>query len=135
MLNRMGQVYLLQPLMWYVEEEMEGTSTEPDSSVSRAQGQAYRLCGGPQPSNPVPPPGPAVGDGKIRAWSSPAPLTEPEGIRLSSQSSAPLGIPYAREPSRVVSASVVECSLLVLGLSDGPSPRNASRRSSPAQRD
>ena len=43
------------------------TSAELDSSVSRAQGQAYHLCGRPQPPNPVPPPGPAVGDGKIRA--------------------------------------------------------------------
>ena len=67
MLNRIGRVYLLQPLMWCVEEEMEGTSAEPDSSVSRAQGQAYRLCGRPMPPDPVPPPGPAVGGGKIRA--------------------------------------------------------------------
>ena len=43
------------------------TSAEPDSAVSRAQGQAYRLCGGPQPPDLVPPPGHAVGDGKIRA--------------------------------------------------------------------
>ena len=54
---------------------MKVTSVEPDSSVSRAQGQAHRLCGGPQPPNPVSPPGPVVGGGKIRAWSSPAPLT------------------------------------------------------------
>ena len=59
---------------------MEGTSVEPDSSISRAQGQVYCLYGSPQPPDPVPPPGPAVGGGKIRAWSSPAPLTEPEGI-------------------------------------------------------
>ena len=59
---------------------MQGTSAEPDSSVSRAQGQAYRLCGSPRQPDPIPPPGPTVGGGKIRAWSSPAPLTEPEGI-------------------------------------------------------
>ena len=46
---------------------MEGTSVEPDSSVSRAQGQVYRLCGRPRPPDPVPPPGPAVEGGKIRA--------------------------------------------------------------------
>ena len=54
---------------------MKVTSAKPDSSVSRAQGQAYRLCGGPQPPDPVPPSGPTVGGGKIRAWSSLAPLT------------------------------------------------------------
>ena len=44
------------------------TSVELDSSISRAQGQAYRLYGHPQPPDPgVPPPSPAVGDGKIRA--------------------------------------------------------------------
>ena len=59
---------------------MEVTSVELDSSVSLAQGQVYHLCCGPQPPNPVPPPSPAVGDEKILAWSSPAPLTEPEGI-------------------------------------------------------
>ena len=59
---------------------MEGTSAEPDSSVSWAQGQAYRLYRSPRPPGPVPTPGPTVGGGKIRAWSSPAPLTEPEGI-------------------------------------------------------
>ena len=59
---------------------MEETSVEPDSSVSRAQGQVYRLYGSPRPPDPVPPPSPAVGGGKIRPWSSPAPLTEPEGI-------------------------------------------------------
>ena len=80
MLNRMGWVYELQLLMWYVEEEMEVTSGKPDSAVSRAQGQAHRLCGSPRPPDPISPPGPAVGGGKIRAWSSPAPLTEPEGI-------------------------------------------------------
>ena len=53
--------------MWYVEEEMKGTAAELDSSVSRAQGQVYRLCGGPQPPEPVPPPGPMVVGGKIRA--------------------------------------------------------------------
>ena len=75
MLNKMDLVYLLQPRMWYVEEEMEGTSAEPDSSVSRAQGQVYRLCGSPRPPDLVSPPGPAVRGGKIRAWSSPALLT------------------------------------------------------------
>ena len=75
MLNRMGQVYQLRPRMWYVEEEMEGTSAEPDSSISRAQGQAYHLCGSPRPPDPVPPLGPTVGGGKIRAWSSLATTT------------------------------------------------------------
>ena len=46
---------------------MEVTYAELDSSVSRAQGQAYRLCGSPRPPDPVPPPGPAVRGGKIRA--------------------------------------------------------------------
>ena len=46
---------------------MEVTSMELDSSVCRAQGQVYRLCGGPQPLDPVPPPSPAVEGGKIRA--------------------------------------------------------------------
>ena len=46
---------------------MEVTSVELDSSVSRAQGQAYHLCGGPQPPDPVPPPGPVVIGGKLRA--------------------------------------------------------------------
>ena len=46
---------------------MEVTSAELDSSVSRAQGQVYRLCGFPQPPDPVPPPGPTVEGGKIRA--------------------------------------------------------------------
>ena len=68
-------MYLLQPLMWYVEEEMKVTSTELDSSVSRAQGQVYRLCGSPRLPDLVSPPGPVVRGGKIRAWSSPAPLT------------------------------------------------------------
>ena len=70
-----GPGYLLQLLMWYVEEEMEVISVELDSSVCRAQGQVYRLCGRPQPPDPVPSPGPVVRGGKIRAWSSPAPLT------------------------------------------------------------
>ena len=60
-------MYLLQLLMWYVEEEMEGTSAKLDSAVSRAQGQVYRLCGRPALPDPVPPPGPAVEGGKIRA--------------------------------------------------------------------
>ena len=46
---------------------MEVTSTEPDSFVSRAQGQVYHLCESPRPPDPVPPPGPAVRGGKIRA--------------------------------------------------------------------
>ena len=54
---------------------MEVTSAELDSSISRARGQVYHLCGRPQPPDPVPPPGPVVGGGKIWAWSSPAPLT------------------------------------------------------------
>ena len=114
MQSRMDQEYKLWPRMWYVEEEMEGTPAELDSSVPQAQGQAYRLFGSPRPPDPVPPPGLAVGGGKIRAWSSPAPLTEPEGIGPSSQSWAPLGIPNAREPGRVVSASAAEDSLRCL---------------------
>ena len=43
------------------------TSVELDSSGSRDQGQVYRLRGGPQPADPVPPPGPVVVCGKIRA--------------------------------------------------------------------
>ena len=39
---------------------MEGTYAEPDSSVSRAQGHAYRVCGSPRPPDPVPPLGPAA---------------------------------------------------------------------------
>ena len=46
---------------------MKVTSVELDSSVPRAQGQAYHQCGGPQPPDPVPPPGPMVLCGKIRA--------------------------------------------------------------------
>ena len=46
---------------------MKAISVEPDSAVSRAQGQVYHLCGGPQPPDPVPPPGPVVVGGKIRA--------------------------------------------------------------------
>ena len=46
---------------------MKVTSVELDSSVSRAQGQVYHLCGRPQPLDPVPPPGPMVVGGKIRA--------------------------------------------------------------------
>ena len=60
-------MYLLRLLMWYVEEEMEVTSAELDSSVSRAQGQVYRLCGSPRLPDPVSPPGPAVEGEKIRA--------------------------------------------------------------------
>ena len=56
------------------------TYAELDSSLSQTQGHAYHLCGSPRPPDPVPPPGPAIGGGKILAWSSPAPLTEPEGI-------------------------------------------------------
>ena len=67
MLNRIGREYLLQLPMWCVEEETKVTSVELDSSGSRAQGQVYRLCGRPQPSDPVPPPGPTVVGGKIRA--------------------------------------------------------------------
>ena len=43
------------------------TSVELNSSGSRAQEQAYHLRGGPQPPDPVPPPGPVVVCGKIRA--------------------------------------------------------------------
>ena len=46
---------------------MEVTSVELDSSESQAQGQAYHLCGHPQPPDPVPPPGPMVVGGKLRA--------------------------------------------------------------------
>ena len=46
---------------------MKVTSVELDSSESRAQGQVYHLCGGPQPPYPVPPPGLMVVCGKIRA--------------------------------------------------------------------
>ena len=60
-------MYLLRLLTWYVGEEMKGTVVELDSSIPRAQGQAYHLCGRPRPPDPVPPPGPTVGDGKIRA--------------------------------------------------------------------
>ena len=40
---------------------------EWESSVPRAQGQVYHLCGGPQPPDSVPPPGPMVICGKRRA--------------------------------------------------------------------
>ena len=43
------------------------TSVELDSSGSRAQEQVYHLRGGPQRPDPVPPPGPVVVCGKIRA--------------------------------------------------------------------
>ena len=46
---------------------MKVKSVELDSSGSRAQEQAYHLRGGPQPPDPVPPPGPVVVCGKIRA--------------------------------------------------------------------
>ena len=114
---------------------MEGTYAEPDSSVPQAQGHAYHLCGSPRSPDPVPPLGPTAGGGKIRAWSSHAPTTGLEGIGSSSQSWAPLENLNARGPDIVVSASAAEDSQLEPGPSGGPSPRNASRRSSPAQRD
>ena len=40
---------------------------EWESSVPRAQGQAYHLRGGPQRPDPIPPPGPMVVCGKRRA--------------------------------------------------------------------
>ena len=40
---------------------MKGIAVELDSSVSRAQGQVYHLCGRPQPPDPVPPSSPVVG--------------------------------------------------------------------------
>ena len=46
---------------------MKVTYVELDSSGSRAQGQVYHLRGGPQPPDPVPPPGLVVICGKIRA--------------------------------------------------------------------
>ena len=46
---------------------MEGTYGELDSSIPRAQGHAYHLYASPRPPDPVPPPGPAAGGGKIRA--------------------------------------------------------------------
>ena len=46
---------------------MKVTCVELDSSESRAQGRVYHLRGGPQPPDPVPPPGPVVIFGKIRA--------------------------------------------------------------------
>ena len=42
-------------------------SVELDSFVSQAQGQAYHLCGHPQPPDPVSPPCPVVVGGKRRA--------------------------------------------------------------------
>ena len=101
------------------------TYAELDSSLSQAQGHAYHLCGSPRPPDPVPPPGPATGGGKIRAWSSHAPTTGLEGIGSSSQSWATLENLNARGPDIVVSASVAEDSRLELGPSGGPSPRNA----------
>ena len=114
---------------------MEGTYAEPDSSIPRAQGHAYHLCGSPRPRDLVPPPGLAAGGEKIQEWSSLAPSTGPEGIESSSLSGAPPENPNARGPGIVVSASAEEDSQLEPGPSDGPFPRNASRRSSPAQRD
>ena len=114
---------------------MEGTYAEPDSSVPRAQGHAYHLCGSPRPPNLGPPPGLAAGGEKIRAWSSLAPSTGPEGIESSSLSEAPPENPSARGPGIVVLASAAEDFRLEPGPSSGPFPRNASRRSSPAQRD
>ena len=110
------------------------TYAELDSSLSQTQGHAYHLCGSPRPPDLVPPLSPAAGGGKIRAWSSLAPMTGLEGIRSSSQSWAPPKNLNAREPGIVVSASAAEDSQLEPGRSGGPSPRNASRRSSPAQR-
>ena len=46
---------------------MKVTSVELDSLGSRAQGQVYHLRGGPQPTDLVPPPGPVVVCGTIRA--------------------------------------------------------------------
>ena len=40
---------------------------EWESSVPRAEGQAYHLYGGYQPPDPVPPPGPTGVYGKTRA--------------------------------------------------------------------
>ena len=114
---------------------MEGTYAEPDSSVPRAQGHAYHLGGSPRPPDLVPPPALATGGEKIRAWSSLAPSTGPEGIESSSLSGAPPENPSARGPGIVVSASVTEDSRLEPGPYGGPFPRNASRRSSQAQRD
>ena len=46
---------------------MEGTYAELDSSLPGAQGHECHLCGSPWPPDPVPPPGPATGGGKIWA--------------------------------------------------------------------
>ena len=97
------------------------TYAELDSSISQAQGHVYHLCGSHRPPDPVPPPGPAVGGGKIRAWSSPAPLIGLEGIGSSSQSWAPSENLNAREPGRVLAASVAEDYQLAPGPSSGPS--------------
>ena len=111
------------------------TYAEVDSSLSLAQGHVHHLCGSPRPPDLVPHPSPAAGGGKIRAWSSLAPMTGLEGIGSSSQSWAPPENLSSREPGRVVSASAAEDYQLEPGPSGGPSPQNSSRRSSPAQRD
>ena len=46
---------------------MERTYAELDSSIPRAQGHEYHLCGSPRPPDPVPPPNPTAGGGKILA--------------------------------------------------------------------
>ena len=46
---------------------MKGIAVELDSFVSRAQGHVYRLCVRPQPPDSIPPLGPVVVGGKIRA--------------------------------------------------------------------
>ena len=114
---------------------MEGTYAELDSSIPQAQGYAYHLCGNPRPPDPVPPPGPAAGGGKIRACPSLAPTTGLEGIGSSTLSGAPPKNLNARGPDIIVSASTAEDSQLEPGPSGGPFLQNASRRSSPAQRD
>ena len=101
---------------------MEGTYAALDSALPRAQGLE-------------PPPGPAAGGEKIHAWSLLAPSTKLEGIESSSLSGAPPENPSVRRPGIVVSASAVEDSRLEPGPFGGPFLQNASRRSSPAQRD
>ena len=108
---------------------------ELDSSLPRAQGHDYLSCGSPMPPDPVPPPGPAAGGEKIWASPSLSPSTGPAGIESSAQSEAPLESPCARGHGSGVVASEVEDSQLELGPYGGPCLQNASRRSSPAQRD